>query len=242
MGCVMFDDIVSIIAQGAKELNIALPPGAEAAFRTYYDFLENRGQKINLTAISGPEEVARLHFLDSLALLNAAEFNGSKTIDIGSGAGFPGVPLKLAEPSIDLTLLDATGKRVSFLAELCTKLEIDAVCVKARAEEAAQRPDMREQYDIALSRAVARLNVLCELCLPFVRVGGKFIAMKGVDSTDEVEQAQGAIELLGAELCEHYDYTIPDTDITFRAIIIRKTARTPDKYPRRYARIQKSPL
>jgi len=238
----MTDAISAIIAQGAKELNIELPPGSEAAFRAYYDFLEKRGQDVNLTAISGAEEVAHLHFLDSLALVNYSEFKDKNVIDIGSGAGFPGVPLKIAEHTMNLTLLDATGKRINFLSELCSKLNIDANCIKARAEEAAHDPDMREQYDIAVSRAVARLNILCELCLPFVRVDGLFIAMKGVDSADELTEAQNAIKSLGAEMHKHYDYTIPGTDINHRAVLMRKTTKTPEELPRRFKKIQKSPL
>jgi len=204
--------------------------------------LEDRGKHISLTAITGAEEVARLHFLDSIALLNAADFKNAHVIDIGSGAGLPGVAIKVAEPSVSLTLLDSTGKRVAFLSELCTVLRLAAECINARAEDAARQPSMREKYDIAVSRAVARLNVLCELCLPFVRVGGIFIAMKGVSSADELSEAGHAIETLGAELLECFDYIIPGTKIEHRAILIRKTSRTPEKYPRRFARIEKSPL
>ena len=239
---VMSDDLSSIIAHGAKELNIELPPEAEAAFRAYYDFLEKRGRNVNLTAITGAGEVARLHFLDSLALLNAADFKNAKIIDIGSGAGFPGVPLKIAEPSIDLTLLDSTGKRVTFLSELCEKLGIEAGCITARAEEAAHLPAFREQHDIVVSRAVARLNVLCELCVPFVRVGGVFIAMKGVESANEIEEAEGTIEILGAKVQENFDYMVPGTNIKHRAVIVRKVTQTAVKYPRRFAKIQKAPL
>jgi len=238
----MSDDLSIIIAQGAKKLNIELPPEAEAAFRAYYDFLEKRGKNVNLTAITGAEEVARLHFLDSLALLNAADFKQTKVIDIGSGAGFPGVPLKIVEPTIDLTLLDSTGKRVTFLSELCTELAIDATCLHARAEEAAHLQEMREAYDIVVSRAVARLNVLCELCLPFVRVGGVFIAMKGVESANEIEEEKGTIEILGAKVQENFDYMVPGTNIKHRAVIVRKLTQTAVKYPRRFAKIQKAPL
>jgi len=238
----MSDVMVTIIAQGSKKLNIDLPPDAGAAFRAYYDFLEKCGQNVNLTAISGVEEVARLHFLDSLALLNFADFKNKNVIDIGSGAGFPGLPLKVAEPSINLTLLDATGKRVTFMAKLCALLGLEVACINARAEEAAHLPELREQYDIVVSRAVARLNVLCELCLPFVRVGGLFLAMKGIDSSDEVDEAESAIKSLSAVVENHYDYSIPETDINHRAVLIKKTASTPEKYPRRFAKIQKSPL
>jgi len=238
----MSDNLIAIMSQGAKELNIELPPGTEAAFRAYYDFLESSGQNVNLTAISGTEEVARLHFLDSIALLNAAEIKNKRVIDIGSGAGFPGVPLKLAEPTLDLTLLDATGKRIAFLKELCLKLNLEAACIKARAEEAAHDPSKREKYDIAVSRAVAKLSILNELCLPFVRAGGLFIAMKTVDSEDEIAEAQKATETLGGVLQELFDYKIPGTDVTHRAVLIQKVEETPNKYPRRFARIQASPL
>jgi 16S rRNA (guanine527-N7)-methyltransferase len=239
---VMFDVVASTIAQGANELNIELPSGTGAAFGVYYDLLEKRGQNVNLTAVSGTEDVVRLHFLDSLALLTVASLKDALVIDIGSGAGFPGVPLLLAEPSITLTLLDARGKRITFLTELCTKLGVDATYIKARAEEAAHTPEIRERYDIALSRAVARLHILCELCLPFVRVGGSFIAMKGSDTAMEIEEAQNAIEALGAKLQGCFNYTIPGTDISHSAVVIDKISKTNDNYPRRYAKIQKSPL
>jgi len=238
----MIDSFFNIIAQGAAILNIELPPEGEAAFRTYYDFLKERGQNVNLTAISGAEDVARLHFLDSLVLLNTTVFKNTRIIDVGSGAGFPGLPLKIAEPSIDLTLLDSTGKRILFLSELCDKLNIDVTCLKARAEDAAHLPELREKYDIVISRAVARLNVLCEMCLPFVRIGGTFLAMKGIDSSEEVTEALSAIETLSAKVEEDYDYTIPGTDISHRVVRISKIEKTPDKYPRRFAKIQKAPL
>jgi len=242
MFAMMVNEDFPIIASGAMKLNIVLPPDAEAAFRAYYDFLELRGKSINLTTIAGAGDVAKLHFLDSIALLGAACFEGKRVIDIGSGAGFPGIPLKIVEPSIDLTLLEATGKKAAFLKELCEKLNVEVLCVNTRAEEAAHESGKREAYDIAVSRAVARLNVLCELCMPFVRVGGIFIAMKSVDTEDEVEEAKNAVNALGAQMHECFYYTIPDTDITHRAILIKKIKKTPENYPRRYAKIRKSPL
>ena len=234
--------LTALIEHGAKTLGIDLPAEAFALFETYFELLENRGQSVNLTAISGAEDVARLHFLDSIALLKALQFKDSSVIDIGSGAGFPGVALKIAEPSIGLTLLDSTGKRVAFLSELCTALCINAECIHARAEDAARTPPSRENFDIAVSRAVANMNILCELCLPFVRPGGTFIAMKGVDSAQELAEAHSAIKTLGAELQECLDYHIPGTEIVHRAILIRKIHSTPEKYPRRYAKIANSPL
>jgi len=228
--------------RGTTELNIDLPPMAGAAFEAYYDFLECHGENVNLTALSGVSDIARLHFLDSLALLSITSFDGKRCIDIGSGAGFPGLPLKIAVPSLDLTLLDATQKRIDFLTTLCAKLDLNVSCIHARAEELAQASDYREQYSIATSRAVAELNVLSELCLPFVSVGGLFIAMKAADCDSEIESASNAISTLGAELDRCVDYMIPGTEIFHRAVLIRKVKETPTIYPRRFAKIKRSPL
>jgi len=235
-------ELDTFVSRGAEELGISLPPNASESFGIYFDLLERRGRYVNLTAITGLEDVARLHFLDSLALLTAAQFKGKRVIDIGSGAGFPGIPIKIAEPSVVLTLLDATGKRVEFLSELCAALNLDAICIHARAEDKAHEADMREKYDFAVSRAVAQLNLLCELCLPFVRVGGTFIAMKGAGSPDEIEEARGAISTLGADYPDLFDYRLPGTDISHRAVLIKKTSMSPEKYPRRFAKIKKEPL
>ena len=234
--------ITNIVAEGAETLGIDLPPGACALFESYYDLLGQRGGNVNLTAITDAADVARLHFLDSIALVKALDFRNARVLDVGSGAGFPGVAVKITEPSIDLTLLDSAGKRIAFLSELCTVLGIEASYVHARAEDAARRADMRGQFDITVSRAVARLDVLCELCLPFLRIGGSFIAMKGPDSQDELSDALYAIETLGASQRECFDYMIPGTEITHKAVIIGKVSETPEQYPRRFARIQKKPL
>ena len=234
--------LAEIIKKGAHIAGLTLPSNAISAFKTYYDFLTERGKDVNLTALSGERDIAYLHFLDSMALLSIIEFQGAKVVDIGSGAGFPGIPLKIVEPTIDLTLLDSSGKRVSFMSELCDMLKVDANCVYARAEEYVNNPAVRESADIVVSRAVAKLNVLAELCLPYLRVGGTFIAMKSADSESELFEAENAIQTLGAVLKECVDYTIPCTDVIHRAVVIEKIAATPDKYPRRFARIQKSPL
>ena len=223
-------------------MGIALNSEALKAFESYYKHLSERARDFNLTTILEPEDVARLHFLDSMAIINSVRMNGARVIDVGSGAGFPGVPLKLAEPSIDLTLLDATGKKFAFLTDLCAMLGISSHCVHSRAEEAAHKPDMRERYGVAVSRAVARLNTLCELCLPFIQIGGVFVAMKSHDSLEELDEAGGAVEKLGAQFQDCAVYMIPGTNITRRAFIFRKTSSTPDKFPRRFARIQNSPL
>ena len=200
--------------------------------------LLEKNRVMNLTAITEPAAVAQLHFLDSLALLDAAPLAGRSVIDVGCGAGFPGVPLKIAEPSIRLTLLDSLAKRMNWLAEVLPELGVEAEIVTARAEEyAAQR---REQYDFAVSRAVARLNVLAELCLPFVRVGGQFLAMKGALAQEEVDEARRAIRTLGGQVKKIYEYPVADT--THRVVVIEKVAPTPKQYPRAFAKIKKSPL
>ena len=231
-----------ILDIGMKDYELELPETAAPAFRRYYELLEERGKVMNLTAITGEEGVYTLHFLDSIYLLKLADFKNKSVIDIGSGAGFPGLPLKIAEPSLSLTLLDAQQKRVSFMQEVSDSVNAEAVCLHARAEEAAFDKKMREKYDFAVSRAVARLNILCELCLPFVKLGGLFIAMKSTGSDDEISEAANAIAKLGGTLEKTVDYPVPGTDAVHRAVLIRKTAETPSGYPRRFAKIQKNPL
>ena len=235
-------ELASILTLGLAESNIVLPPGAIPKYEAYYRFLVEQGQNMNLTSISGAEDVARLHFLDCITLLGAYDFRGASLIDVGSGAGFPGVPLKIAEPSLDLTLLDSTEKRVSFMSQLCELLGTDAACIHARAEDAGREPKMRERFDIAVSRAVALLNVLCEFCLPFVRPGGVFLSMKSAGCDEEIDSARAAVSDLGAEVQEYFDYTIPGTEIKRRVVVIRKVSPTPDLYPRRFAKIKRAPL
>jgi len=223
-------------------LGISLPLGAVEAFQKYAGILENQGRYINLTAIKNSNDVAHLHFLDSISLLKFCDFSTKCVIDVGSGAGFPGIPLKIVDNSINLTLLEATGKKVAFLSGLCDTLSIEANYINARAEEVSSEPDKRERFDITVSRAVARLNILCELCLPLTCVGGMFIAMKSIDSTEELTEARTAINKLGGELLNYHDYTIPYTTIIHRAVLIRKKSTTPAEYPRRYAKIKKAPL
>lgn len=203
--------------------------------------LLEKNQVMNLTAITEPREVATLHLLDSLALAAHEELAGKKIIDVGTGAGFPGMPLAIALPGVDMTLLDSLNKRIDFLQEVCNALSLqDITCVHARAEEFAAAH--RESYDFAVSRAVAALPVLCELCLPLVKVGGVFLAMKSSHSQEETDQAAKAISLLGGKLERVTDYSIPTTDITHRLLTIRKVSPTPKKYPRRFAQIKKQPL
>lgn len=203
--------------------------------------LLEQNRVMNLTAITEPQAVAKLHFADCLALLRIVPFSGKRVIDVGCGAGFPGVPLKLGEPSLDLTLLDSLGKRMAFLQEVCNAMALQRVtCVHARAEEFAAQE--RERFDLAVSRAVAPLNVLCELSLPLVRVGGSFLAMKSVDCGEELQSAKSAISQLGGQLEGCEDYTIPGTDVTHRVVRIRKVRPTPKTFPRAFAKIKKNPL
>lgn len=207
----------------------------------FVDMLLERNQVMNLTAITEPDQVARLHLLDSLSLLPIEAFAGKAVIDVGTGAGFPGIPLAIVQQDADFTLLDSLGKRIRFLDEVREALGLGNVtCVHGRAEEFAQAH--REQFDLAVSRAVANLAVLSELCLPLVKVGGAFLAMKSTGCEAETEGAQTAIRRLGGTLERVVDYTIPTTDVTHRVLVIRKTAPTAKKYPRPFAQIKKQPL
>lgn len=225
---------------GLPALNRTLTDSQLDTFCAFGSALLEKNRVMNLTAITEPSAVAQLHFLDCMALLERTDFAGKTVIDVGCGAGFPGVPLKIAEPAIDLTLLDSLKKRVDWLAEILPGLNIEAQCVAARAEEYAAAH--REQYDLAVSRAVARLNMLSELCLPLVAVGGAFLAMKSIDSDEEISQAARGIALLGGKVEQIHDYTVPGTDTRHRAVIIRKIKKTPGPYPRRFAKIKQSPL
>ncbi len=228
------------LASGLPQLERKLTDAQLDTFCAFGSALVEKNQVMNLTAITEPEQVARLHFLDCIALLGAANFYGKTVIDVGCGAGFPGVPLKIAEPSIDLTLLDSLKKRMDWLESTLPELGIEAQCVAARAEEYALAH--REQYDIAVSRAVARLTMLAELCLPLVRVGGHFVAMKSADSDEELSQAARAIATLGGKVTRIWNYPVPGTDAVHRAVVITKVKATPKPYPRRFAKIKQQPL
>lgn len=230
-----------ILASGFEALQLTPDPQAIARYRIYYDYLDEQNRVMNLTAISGEEDSARLHFLDCAALLKEADFAGRRVIDVGTGAGFPGLALKVACPSIQLTLLDSLDKRVRFLQTLCKKLGFaDVQCLHARAEEAPAQ--LRQSCDIAVSRAVARLNLLCELCLPFVKVGGLFLAMKGPGAEEELNEAKRAIAALGGKAEGIRIYDVPGTELEHNVIVIRKVRDTPNRYPRRWAQMKKQPL
>ena len=221
--------------------SLGLPDDGIPSLLRFSELLVEKNKVMNLTAITEPADIATLHFLDCASLLPLAEWKGKTVVDVGTGAGFPGMPLRILEPSIRLTLLDSLNKRIDFLKEVCDDLGLrDVDCVHARAEEFAAQH--REGFDIVTSRAVANLRMLSELCLPLVKVGGFFLSMKSVDSDAELEDAQQAIAILGGRVTDVKDYVIPGTKVTHRVIFVQKLKETPKKYPRAFAKIKKSPL
>ena len=232
-----------LLEQGLAELGIAPPAGAVEKLMRYGQLLLEQNQVMNLTAITRPEEVATLHFLDSAALLGCAGLAGASLVDVGTGAGFPGVVLKVLAPDLRLTLVDSLWKRLDWLETVCQALGLDGVTLRHdRAEELAQEPDWREAFDFAAARAVADLRVLAELCLPFVRVGGRFLAMKAAGCQAEVDAAGRAVSVLGGRLLPAWHYAIPGTEVKRTVAAVEKIAPTPKGYPRRWARIRKAPL
>lgn len=233
-----------ILTQGLHEMGLTPPEGAVDKLCRYAGLLLEQNQVMNLTAITQPDQVARLHFLDSAAVLaHRGPLAGKSLVDVGTGAGFPGLVLKILEPSLSLTLVDSLGKRVNWLSDVCEVLSLDGVrCLHARAEELALEPEFRDSFDVATSRAVASFPLLCELCLPYVKVGGKFIAMKSVESGGEVQSGANAVKRLGGKLLEDIDYSVPGTDVTHRLVVTEKRSPTPKGLPRSWGKIKKSPL
>ena len=232
------DKMKQALLEGARELDIPLPEEAADTLCAFAQAMLRQNEVMNLTAITEPEKVARLHLLDSLTVTKALEPGEKTLIDVGCGAGFPGVPLAAACKELEVTLLDSLGKRVKWLEETLPGLGIPAQCVNARAEDYAA--EHRERYDYATSRAVARLNILLELTAPFVKVGGAVLALKGAAAEEELQEAAGAIRKLGLKLERVLEFPIEDTHHCL--VVLRKTAPTPKQYPRRYAKIKQSPL
>ena len=205
----------------------------------YADFLVEYNEKVNLTAITDPSEILKKHFIDSIALSKyVAISDNSSIIDVGTGAGFPSVPLKLFRPDIKLTLLDSLNKRVEFLRQLCEKLGIEAEFIHGRAEDFSKLSEYREKYDFSCARAVANLSLLSEFCIPFVKVGGSFISMKG--PTEDISEGENAVKLLGGEISDIAEYDLFGEQR--RIIIVKKISQTPPKYPRNSAQIKKKAL
>ena len=236
----MFKDI---LLQQAQLSDIVLTDEQVEKLTRYYELLIEWNEKMNLTALTEPEDVALKHFCDSILLLKYADIpQGSSLIDVGTGAGFPSVPVKIVRPDIKLCLLDSLNKRLTFLNEVVNELNLtDVKIVHSRAEDGAKKVELREKFDFATSRAVAQLNVLSEYCLPYVKVGGSFIAMKGKYSEEEISNAKSAIKLLGGKTVKVDTYNLADT--SERTIInIKKLSSTDKKYPRTSAKIKSKPL
>lgn len=234
----MTEEQRDLLCRGLTRLGVPYTPEAVERLGLYCRRLLEKNQVMNLTAITDPADVMTLHFLDSAALLPTRALGGRKLIDVGTGAGFPGLVLRILDPTIRLTLLDSLGKRVHWLEEILPQLGVKATCITARAEEAVA--DRRESYDIATSRAVARLNILLELTAPYVKVGGRVIAMKGMAAREELEECGNAIKKLGLKLEDVREFPVDGTNHAL--IVLRKVAHTPTAYPRRYAKIKQAPL
>ena len=230
--------MLETLREGLPRLGLELPEDTQETLCAFGAGVVKQNEVMNLTAITDPEQVAKLHLLDSLSLLTLADLKGKRIIDVGCGAGFPGVPVKIACPEAKLTLLDSLGKRMTWLEGFLPQLGVEAECVTARAEEAVV--SRREQYDFATSRAVARLNILLELTAPYVKVGGKVLAMKGTAALEELEEAKNAIRRLGLKLEKVAEFPVDGTAHT--VIVLKKVVPTPSQYPRRYAKIKQNPL
>ena len=226
------------LLEGLPRLGLDLSEETANTLCAFGEAVVEQNKVMNLTAITEPDQVAKLHLLDSLSILAVKDLKGKRMVDVGCGAGFPGVPVKIACPEVELTLLDSLGKRMNWLETILPTLGVQANCVTARAEEAVA--NVRETYDIATSRAVARLNILLELTAPFVKVGGFVLAMKGTAAMEELEEAKKAIKTLGLKLEEVREFPVDGTAHT--VIVLKKVAPTPAKYPRRFAKIKQAPL
>ena len=234
----MTDTMKKTLLEDLPALGITLSEDTADKLCAFGAAVVQQNAVMNLTAITEPAAVAKLHLLDSLTVLTAAELSGKTLIDVGCGAGFPGVPLAIACPDAKVTLLDSLGKRMNWLESILPRLGVAARCITARAEEAVA--DHREKFDYATSRAVARLNILLELTAPYVRVGGAVLALKGSAAREELRDAKNAVKKLGLQVEMIHDFTIDGA--THSLIVLRKIAHTPPQFPRRYAKIKQSPL
>ncbi len=235
---------IETLLKGVRDLNIDLSQVQIEKFIKYKELLKEWNEKINITAITEDDEIDIKHFLDSLTPVTTKLFeNNIKVIDIGTGGGFPGLPLKIYNEGLKVTLLDSLNKRIVFLNEVIKALELsDIEAVHGRAEELGRKAEYREKYDISISRAVASLNTLSEYCIPFVKVGGYFISMKGPDVEEELKEAEKGIKLLGGRIVKVEAIKIPQSDIIHSLIIIEKIKETPTKYPRAGGKPKKNPL
>lgn len=232
----------SLLVSDAEKLGIPLTEEQLKRFDLLSELLVEQNKTMNLTAITDPDGIAVKHFADSISVLTACEFSQSaKVMDIGTGAGFPGIPLLIMRPDLDLTMVDSTAKKLKYVQSTVDSLGLIATTLHTRAEEAGQSREYREKFDIVCSRAVAALNVLCEYCLPFVKVGGIFIAMKSAKAQEEIADAKTAIKLLGGKIIDEKSFSLSDGGER-TLIVIKKISQIPPKYPRPSAQIAKKPL
>ena len=235
-------EVKELLQARAKELGWTVNDRQGEQFQRYWELLVEWNEKMNLTAITQPEEVVEKHFLDSMTLLSWGKLRqGARVIDVGTGAGFPGIPLKIMRPDIDLTVLDGTQKRLNFLGEVCRQLHISSTRVHKRAEEAGLDKTMRERFDLAVARAVAPMNILAEYCMPLIKMKGHFIAMKGPGGSEELREADHALEVLGSGEPEVLTFTLPQAGER-QLIVCQKLRFTPKGYPRHGGTIGKHPL
>lgn len=234
--------------KGLEQLSITLSGEQKQQFLTYYEYLVEKNKVMNLTAITEYEEVITKHFLDSLAVVKTSCFKpeklaGKRLIDIGTGAGFPGIPLKIAFPELEILLLDSLNKRINFLNEITEMLGLTKInTVHGRAEDYAKQKGYRERFDFCVSRAVANLSTLSEYCIPFVKQGGCFISYKSGSVDQELIQAEKAVKILGGQREEVVRFSLADTDMDRSFVVIRKAKPTPKKYPRKAGLPSKEPL
>lgn len=231
-----------LLKNNAASLGIELGEEEISRFDMLAERLIEQNKTMNLTAITEPDEVVIKHFVDSISLLSAVTpEKGAKILDLGTGAGFPGIPLLICRPDINLTMVDSTAKKLKYVASTVEALGLEAETLHSRAEEAGKQPEYREQYDIVCSRAVAALNLLCEYCLPFVKVGGIFAAMKSAKADEEIALAKNALKTLGGKIIDKKTFTLSDGGER-TIILIKKVSQIPSKYPRPSAQIAKKPL
>ncbi len=235
--------IKDLLQNYIKDYKITLTENQYEQFQKYFELLAEWNEKMNLTAITDESGVALKHFADSLSLLNFVDIpQNSSLVDVGTGAGFPGVVLKIARPDIKLTLIDSLNKRLVFLGEVCAQLGIEAELIHSRAEDGARDEKLRESFDFAVSRAVARMNVLSEYCLPYVKVGGAFCTMKGAQANEEFKESLNAINTLGGKLEKKYFFELPENGGERAIAVVRKVRNTPQKYPRQSGKIKAKAL
>ena len=231
------------IKNGASKLGLCLSDEQAEALIKYYDILIERNKHVNLTRITEPDEVVTKHFLDSITPVLTGYVQGN-VIDVGTGAGFPGLVLKCIKPEISLTLLDSLNKRINFLRDAANEMNItDGISfMHSRAEDAALSPEHRQQYDTVVSRAVANMRQLSEWCLPFLKIGGYFLALKGPLADDELNDSERAIKILGGEIMGIFETTIPFTDLSHKIIVVKKVRHTPKQFPRKGKKATEAPI